>query len=650
MNLSSNDLMPPRPSVPIKQVWFHLPLTPFFIDPATSSHVRTRGFHGDDFYLQNKSTRLFKKDGTLEDDPICGFAAYRKSTSLDLHEDEFWSGTLTRSYVFDLDAKQVRAETVQEGNHTIGLTHSRTVNTGKQGNALENPPTHIEITLSDSADKAWLAGEWQRWMDQAVDFRDATGSGLGTYSYIGQGATQSESDGYLGIVGGGDVVALGPWFEGEPFGMVGDEGEKWNGQFSTWVHQVRRKNAPVLHRESSKHDDVVDSGGSNLAVGKSIYREGSAELLLSELIGDLWMDGHGVFQQSGALDSFPMEAAYSYEFHKLMAHTGEGEANELTLVSRTGKHYRVTLQTGRNESNGNGSAWVTNQSHVMTTDETTLKATLTLEEDENAWEIRVARIEQEVTIDDQKQWQVVADADAYAQYVEDLQAWQTAWDAWNDGGRVGDEPIKPDEQKNPATAIGPDVAGNYLLLSAMKTRRGSRFGFSPLVDSEQTADDRYRVRSFQLHLTPGAVESHEGACGLESISGSADLEWSEEFDSESGLQLPRQVSQWQLSINGEDWTQDSHDGFDRVFFPGSIAKVETATQLKHEGINTWAGRFVVGFDAPDPIGQVLSTEWTKAAMTAEEGKNESVAVALDPPEAGTSLFFEGHRLTYTEDE
>jgi hypothetical protein len=646
MNFSANDLMPPIPAVPIKQVWFRLPLTPFFIAPAGSANSRTRGFHGDDFYLQFKNTREFKEDGTLEDEPICGFAAYRKSTSVDLSEEDDWSGTLTRSYVFDQDANQVRVETVEDGNHTIGLTHTRTATTAKQKDAFEDPPAHIEITLSEAVDKAWLAGELQRWMSEPDDFRDATGNGLGTYSYIGQGATRSESDGYLGIIGGGDVVALGPWFSGEPYGMVGDEGDKWNGQFSTWINRVRRKNAPVIHRESSKHEGAVYSGGSNLAVGSSIYRDGYAEMALSDPIGDLWMDGHGVFQESEALTSFPMSAVSSYAFSSLMSYTGDGAANELTLVSRTGKCYRVTIQAGRYEYGENGSEWVTTQTHVLTTDAATLQASLTLEQDEDAWEIRVARIEEEVTIDGQTQWKVVADAEAYAQYVEDLQAWQTAWDAWDDGGRVGDAPIKPAEKKNPESLIGPDVVGGYLLLAAIKLRSGSRFGFAPLVYSEETANDRYRKRTFKLHLTPGTVQSHEGACGVGAISGSADLEWSEEFDAETGLQLSREVGQWQLSINGQDWTQENPDAFDSVFFSGSTSKEQAATKIRREGTFAWSGRFIVGFDAPDPLGKVANSDWTKVTMSAVEESNESGSITLNPPASGTSLFFEGHRLTY----
>lgn len=649
MNFTSSDLMPIQSLVPIKQVWFNLPLTPFFIPPAGSANERTRGFHGDDFYLQFKSNGPFVASGDVE--VFCGFAAYRTFTSVDLDEETShpWNGSRTRSYQFDTDAKTVTLQTDEVGRPTIGNMWPTSPTTATQGVTDNDPPDHTEITLSVPVDKAWLAGELQRWRDESDEFRDATGSGLGTYSYIGQGATRSEGDGYLGIIGGGDVVALGPWFTGTPWGMVGDEGEKWNGQFSSWVNRVHRKNAPLIHLESSTHNGYASYGGSNLAVGDSIYRDGYSEMDLSEPVGDKWMDGYGVFQESEALDAFPMSAASTYEFSGLLSHTGEGMANELTLVSRTGTRYRVTLQTGREEYGDDGLQWVNSQSHVLTTDASTLQATLTLEAEEDFWQVRVARIEEEVTLDGQTQWQVVADADTYGQYQEDLQTWQTAWDAWDAGGQVGDAPVKPAEKRNPADLIGPDVVGNYLLLAATKTRNGTRFGFSPLVYSQENMNDRYLKRTFKLHLTPGTVESYEGACGLATISGSADLEWSEEYDAETGVQRPREVGQWQLTINGQDWTQESYSEFDGVYFYGSTSKVQTATKIRREGTHTWAGRFVVSFDAPDRLGKVISSAWTEVAMSVTDEQNHAAAIALDPPASGSSLFFEGHRLTY-EDE
>jgi hypothetical protein len=651
MNFTSNDLMPSQSLVPIKRAWFSLPLTPFFIPAANSANARTRGFRGNDFYLQFKSNGPFVAADDVE--VFCGFAAYRTFSSLDLDDDppgSGSSGSRTRSYLFNTGAKTVTVQTIEVGNPTIGYMWPTSPTTATQGATDNDPPDHTNITLSGAVDKAWLAGELQRWMAEPDDFRDATGNGLGTYSYIGQGATRSESDGYLGIIGGGDVVAFGPWFTGTPWGMVGDEAEKWNGQFSSWVNSVRRKNAPVIHSEVSTHEGYAYGGGSNLAVGRSVYRAGYSEMALSDPVGDLWMDGYGVFQESEALDNFPMSAAAGYDFYNLLSHTGDGEANELTLVSRTGRRYRVTIQTGRNEYDEDGYQWVTSRSYVMTISAATLQATLTLEEDENVWEVRVFRIEEETTIEGQTQWQVVTDIDAYEQSQEDLGAWWIAWDAWVAGGRVGDAPVRPTEKPYPAYLIGPDVAGNYLILAAMKLRSGVRFGFSPLVYSQETMNDRYRKRTFKLHLTPGTVESYEGECGLATISGSADLEWTEEYDAETGEQLPRVIGQWQLIINGQNWTQESYSEFDSVYFYGSTSKVQTATMIRREGTHTWAGRFIVAFDAPDRLGKVLSSDWTKVSMIAADERNETAAVALDPPASGGSLFFEGHRLTYADEE
>jgi hypothetical protein len=651
MNFTSNDLMPSQSLVPIKRAWFSLPLTPFFIPAANSANARTRGFRGNDFYLQFKSNGPFVAADDVE--VFCGFAAYRTFSSLDLDDDppgSGSSGSRTRSYLFNTGAKTVTVQTIEVGNPTIGYMWPTSPTTATQGATDNDPPDHTNITLSGEVDNAWLAGELQRWTDESDEFRDATGGGLGTYSYIGQGATRSESDGYLGIIGGGDVVAFGPWFTGTPWGMVGDEAEKWNGQFSSWVNSVRRKNAPVIHSEVSTHEGYTYGGGSNLAVGRSVYRAGYSEMALSDPVGDLWMDGYGVFQESEALDNFPMSAAAGYDFYNLLSHTGDGEANELTLVSRTGRRYRVTIQTGRNEYDEDGYQWVTSQSYVMTISAATLQATLTLEEDENVWEVRVFRIEEETTIEGQTQWQVVTDIDAYEQSQEDLGAWWIAWDAWGAGGRVGDAPVRPTEKPYPAYLIGPDVAGNYLILAAMKLRSGVRFGFSPLVYSQETMNDRYRKRTFKLHLTPGTVESYEGECGLATISGSADLEWTEEYDAETGEQLPRVIGQWQLIINGQNWTQESYSEFDSVYFYGSTSKVQTATMIRREGTHTWAGRFIVAFDAPDRLGKVLSSDWTKVSMIATDERNETAAVALDPPASGGSLFFEGHRLTYADEE
>ncbi len=622
MNFTSTDLLPQPYVSPIKRVRYSLPLTPFFIRSASSANSNTRGFHGDDFSLQFKSSGPFIPVPEIEF--FCGTAAYRTFTSVDLDEEAThpWTGSLTRSYVFNTENNTVSVQAAVVGRPTIGNIWPDSPTTATQGATDNDPPDHTTITLSEPVDKDWLMDELQRWMDESDDFRDATGGGLGTYSYIGQGATRSESDGYLGIVGGGDVVAFGPWFTGTPHSMIGDEGDFWNGNFSTWVSRVRRKNAPILHRENSKKGTLVSGADWNMEVGKAIYRAGYSELALSDPIGDLWMDEYGVFPISEALEDFPKSASFGGDFGNLLYYTGEGQDNELTLISRTGKRYRVTIQSGHydyqyDENDWEAEptvTWITAQSYVLTTD-ASLQATASIEAHDDASQIRVSLIEQEIIIDDQPQWQVVADAD---------------------------------EGQQPETLIGSNVIfSGYLLLAAIKTRRGSRFGFYPLVYLQETANDRYRKQTFQLHLTPGTVEAYDGECGLGEFSGSADLEWSEEYDAQTGEQLPRVVGQWNLNINGVDWTQESYSNFDTVFFNGSTSAVQTATKIRRIGSHTWKGRFLVAHDAPDPNGKILSNDWIKISMNVSDDRNKTASVLLDPPASGESRFFEGHRLTYS---
>lgn len=645
MNFNAADLVTARPEskVLVKQAFFRLPFTPFFIAPSNSADLRCISFQGYDFYRQYKTSGPYVPYEDAE--VFCGFDAYRTSTSVDHDTDPghtpYWNGSTELSYLFDTTANTVSVQTITTGNPAIGTVNPDSSTTATQGDPDSDPPDYVSITLSNEVDKAWLDGQLSDWMGESESFRDATGSSISSYGYAG--ATRSESDGWLGIVGGGDILAIGPTFGGTPSGMVGDEGTTWNGNFSTWVHKVQRKNAPVLHAESYKSDGTVFGGARNLAAGKSIYRAGYAEIELTELIGDVWADGYGAFTQAEALDSFPMSPTHSYSLNELLSYAGSGKANELTLVSRDGRHYRVTLQTGYYVMGDpdTPAVWTTSNTYTLITDENTLQATATLaaETDLVVGDVRVFQIERE----DDVGWSILANADDFAQYQADLNDWQDEWDAWDAGGRVGDEPAKPAEVPDPSTMIGPDVVGNYLLLAATKTRSGARFGFTPLSGSSSS---RYRKRTFKLHLTPGTVNGKDGSCGLSTFTGAADLEWNEEYDSSTGVQLPRSVTQWQLLINGQDWTQESYESFDAVSFYGSSATVETETKIRHEASFTWSGRFLIAFDEPDPLGKVSSSTWAQYSLTMVSGQNQTSAAGLDLSASGESLFFEGHRLTY----
>lgn len=598
MNFYSTDMIPGPFRIPVKQAIFRLPLTPFFNKAGRSADQRTRGFHGDDFYSQFKSNGPFVDP---EDKEIfCGYDAYRVFTSVDLDTEEPnpWSGSRTRNYVFDTENNQVRVETTVVGRPTIGNIWPDSPTTATQGTTGNDPPDHTEITLSEPVGKAWLEGKLSEWMSQSEEFRDVTGSGLGMYSYIGQGATKTESDGYLATVGGGHLMALPTTFGGTPYGMTGDEGEFWNGKFSAWVQTVRRKNEPIVHREESKnrYSDI------NMRVGLSIYRQGYAEVELSEPVSS-WRDDYGIFNDGEELDDAPLWASGGWDIDYLLSYIGEGKGHELTLVSRTGHQYRVTIEAGTEEWNEEESQWSTISTHVLTTNPQSLRVDYEFPDPGQWASLRVARIEK--FADDK--WQIVSDVE------------HGDW---------------------PASKIGATPCGDFLLLALIRKRSGSKWGFYEF-DAPWTA--RYRKKTFRMHLSPGTVELDEGACGG-GLSGSYDCEWTEEYDPATGLLMPRNVTQWAAILNGTDWTPEEPPL--SVYVPGGSKVIDTTTRERWEGEHTWQGRFLVAFDAPDTGGKILSRAETKMAVTYADDLNRTAEISLNPPASGSTIYFEGYRLTY----
>lgn len=596
MDFTYSDLVPDQSSIPVVQAFFSLPLTPFFNQEGRNADQRTRGFHGKDFTLQFKDNGPFVP---LEDREVfCGTDAFRVFSSEDLDQNEPYprTGSKTRDYVFDAAANEVRVETVTLGNPAIGNIWPNSPTTATQGILGNDPPDHIEITLTEPVDKDWLSGKLSDWMSQSDEFRDATGSGLGTYSYVGQGATRSESDGYLATVGGGDVVARAFVFSGTPFGMVGDEGDHWNGNFSAWIRQVRRKNEPIVHREASDNFGI----DLNMRVGLSIYRQGYAELELSEPVSG-WRDDFGTFNEGEELDGAPKEASYGYGLDSLLKYIGEAKDHDLTLISRTGHRYRVTIEAGYDDWGGEEPVWVTLATHTLTTDPQTLRVSHQFQ-DPGTWaQLRVTKIERF----SKDEWRVVSDLEA------------------------GDWP---------AGQIGASPCDKPLLLAIIRRRSGQPWGFYEFT-SPWTA--RYRKKTLRMHLSPGTVEQDTGDCGGD-LSGNYDCVWSEEHDAVTGQLMPRQVSQFVASLNGTDWTPD--DPPESPSVPGGRQVMDSPTLRRWEGEYVWTGRFLVGFDAPSSSGKILSESESKVGVTFTDGENRAVAVIMDPPAPGSSLFFEGFRL------
>lgn len=607
MNFTPQQLLPTRPGfIPEKSVTDRIPHTPFWNPPEEhidSVFHKTLGFHGDDFFFQNKTTIEYEQDlpdnpdegRFVSDDPICGVDAYSFSTSVDYDEGtgDPYNGTLEKIYVFDETLNEVRLETVETGNHFgAAFSNTRTATTQIFGNQYADPSNHVIETFSTPVDKTTLDDYLDEWRSKPEEFRDITGNGLGTYAYIGQGATKSESDGYLAEVGGGDVRALPYTFtEFSASGMTGDIAALWNGNFTAKIYTVTRKNAPVIHREQC--EDY--SYHRNIDSGTDIYRAGYIEEELSEPLTS-WRDDYGVFETGEELDAAPLVPVRGGDIEYLATSPVGGGGNDVFLVSRDGGQYRVSLEYGDYTPD-----WEGISTEVVVTGETTLQSpAVSIELPSGAYYARVAKIERKVGAD----WVVVSDI------------------------ANGD---------TPETLISTSVRQAGALLFAVSRRRiGERWGFYPFSGGGET---RYRVQTYKLHLTPGTVTLSSGACGGD-VTGNLDMEWEEEFDVISGVAKPREVTQWEAAINGTDWTPA--EPYYAGYF-GSIV-TETATLRRREDTAELNGRFLVAFDEPYPNGKIISTATVSAAVSFTGGINVGDEVPLLPPASGHSVFFEGFRL------
>jgi len=387
MNFSESQLRPPQTGfISAKSVAYRVPHTPFWNDPATNAESKTRAFYGDDFFLQNKSTNEYEEDlpdnpgegRFVSDDPICGFAAYSISTTVDYDEEspDPYNGVIELTYVFDETLNEVRLESTETGNHFGGgLSNTRTETTRVFGNQYADPPTHVIETFTGAVDKTTLGDYLDEWRSKSEEFRSLTGNTVG--------ATKSESDGYLAEVGGGDLRARPYTFNSSSAsGMTGDIAALWNGNFTAEVSRVTRKNAPVMYREQSESHTYELSLGRS---GSNIYRNGYSEESVSDPITS-YRDDYGIFEDGEGLENSPLFSTSAYTIGDLVGGTSDGNENSVFFISRDGKQYRLTFTT-----------------EVLITDANTLKSPeITIE-----YSVGLEKIEQKVEGD----WVVLADVE-----------------------------------------------------------------------------------------------------------------------------------------------------------------------------------------------------------------------------------------------
>ena len=204
-----------------------------------------------------------------------------------------------------------------------------------------------------------------------------------------------------------------------------------------------------------------------------------------------------------------------------------------------------------------------------------------------------------------------------------------------------------DTLPDPATMISDRVTTPGIhLFATSQDRSGQAFGFWSF---DGGSDARYRKRTFRSNrTTPDAGNPGVSGCGGAYPQGSAVYEYSEEYV--DGELMPPQVIAHSLQVGGVDWTNPDHVPYEHRSFPGAwpIETISpTLRRATRSGESKDYGHSGPMLDTPDPDGLVLETVYVALPVSAVGNQNVTDWTSLLPPAAGSSVFVEGQRLTYT---
>jgi len=652
-----------------KSIRTRAPLTPFFFPEGNGTITKvTRVFSGGGFYDQNHRTKL-TSGSDLE--AICGHQVFQKWTG-SYSEQGFWrpaGNSPCTAYSGSKTVVRTRTLTFNETNNTVSVvwgedidqtgsgiggfpdsSKSLTATTVTMSYDWELSPTSCERyhregteTLSDAVTSGVIDGWLSEWMGKSFTFRNATKSGIvdaqAGFNYCGA-RTESSGAQYYKVCGG-EAKTVGTWFlDGWASGTVGSLAQLWNGKFTVLLVLRRRKNRPTIYREPTKISNGY--GGYTVSLGlneanygiynKVSYPNGVVEEELEEETTNHWAIstyyGGGEFEwdpdtsPDPALDATPMRPVeFYYGFVSgfiTTVYPNSVYLSQLTLVSRTGRRYRITIQLGEwfydEETWEEGVNWHTE--HVLETDPESLRVKFRLDLDPNDPfpESRVFRLERWTGIEEEP-WEVIAEAE---------------------------HETLPD----PSTMISDRVtAPGIHLFATVQDRNGQAFGFWPLDGSSET---RYRKRTFRSNrTTPDAGDPGISGCGGAYPQGSAVYEYSEEYV--NGELMPPQVIAHSLQVGGVDWTNPDYVPYEHRSLPPNWteeALTPTLHRVTKSGVDEDYGHSGPMLDTPDPDGLVLETVYVALPVSAVGNQNVTDWTSLLPPAAGSSVFVEGQRLTY----
>lgn len=507
----------------------------------------------------------------------------------------------------------------------VGLIHAEEATATDFTNFYlsDNYPSAPEIvgrsttTLSTPITLAMLVSILDEWLIKTKSYRQTTGS----TDAIAH-ATESTD---------GKASARAFVMELDLPTFTGDEAI-YNGNFSGWACIATLRNTPKAYGEITTTSTWPNyRRGNSGAYG---YPNGHEEITLSDEVTDVWSDTQapwGEFTEADPFVGCPQTTQAHYSIR-----VQPNEHQELTLISRTGRQYRVTLEAITSAGPGDPPEVIGEV--VMVTDELTKKATYVgvAIDYEDAYTLIPTKIEVYQGAD----WFVVADVA---------------------------------EEQDVAGLIGTNVNGEYLLLQAMKHREGTTFGFGALDGS----GSRYRTKHVDVELTTPtySADGDTWTNGTPPPTGSVVIDFTQTYH--YGLQYPvTEVTEWSKSLDGttvtlgedqlaitieESHTYDVSEVYDDFLsLPNTVSLTPTFRRKERTTALVHLGHSAVRRDVLNTYGPVtaltgsyshdnpdfISEEWIPFTATWDGTKNVADPITIDVPDAGTTKVFAGIRLTY----
>lgn len=674
----------------------HVPFTPWFIGPV----LDTAGIYAGASvtgHLQNKIADLKTRelvsvngDGEqtfryIHDEMLAfeGFAAYAVDTTHS--EDENWDRPYWPDWVL------ISSET-KDGTKTYswnGDGEVETVTTVDYGPIAGTGYTHTATSTT-------LLGRWDAEFDPDPSFRvsSSTLSGVmtradalaaagdrlaaiiaeyGEDSYFGSGPvyTSESNDSKASVTVGTERPVL-------PTITIPSSAHKnaWLSGCSGWLGVVTYANKPKAYGEVTVWEGVDSlgdpAGFDDVGSTTDLFWGGvqTTDVSLSDEVTGWWRDISPPYEEflSVATESLPANALPDCPKvpvlnGSLSDYTNQpGRFQDLTLISRTGRTYRVTLE--RYTADMMGVITILDEVELVTDPDSLQVVYDPSHEMDASFGMRIMRVE--VYSPAQELWVLLADSYVYAQYLLDMIAYDEDYEDWLIGGKVGDKPVKPAVKLDPLTLVSGEITGAAVVLGYERIRRGERFGFPSLngEGEELNPPPRWRTITVTRHYatTPQEPDTNTWLfggmippgeltfTGTASVTkGSGDLpsvvfstlsivSWSEEAMGVSFV-VPRRLDSGASALS--TWLGD-------LVTDTATHQVRLANVTDPEDpVVGYHGRSAVRKDVPEvPHAwyEEGDIEWIPFEVIMDGGVYSADAISLPQPAAGYQLHVIGYRM------